>query len=96
MGGQGRIEEDETGVTVLHARGGDEQNQQQAGGVHGDVPFAAVDLLAGVVAAVCPWDSLGAADALVPWPVRRLGRCCSTRLLDEQGVVTDQPAGTLR
>src|SRR5438874_4177939 len=38
------------GVAVLDGRGGDHHGQQQPGGVHGDVPLAAVDLL-GVIPA---------------------------------------------
>src|SRR4029077_18140406 len=38
------------GVTVLGAGGGDQDLQQQAAGVDGDVPLAAVDLLGGIPA----------------------------------------------
>src|SRR3712207_8898645 len=38
-------------VAVLNAGDGDQHGQQPAVGVHRDVPFAAVDSLAGVVAA---------------------------------------------
>ena len=38
-------------VAVLDAGDGDHHGQQQPAGVHGQVPLAAVDLLAGVVAA---------------------------------------------
>jgi hypothetical protein len=33
-------------IAILHRGGGDDHGQQQAQGVHGDVPLTAVDLLA--------------------------------------------------
>ena len=45
-------------VAVLDARGGDQHRQQQSDGVHGDVPLAAVDLLARVIAAAGTGDLL--------------------------------------
>ena len=50
------------GVAVLHTGGGDQHDQQQPEGVHGDVALAAVDLLAGVEATAGPGDGLGGAD----------------------------------
>src|SRR6266511_2686291 len=51
-------------VAVLDAGGGDHDRQQQPQGVHGDVAFAAVDLLAGVEATAGLGDGVGGADRL--------------------------------
>ena len=51
-------------VAVLDAGGGDQHGQQQPDGVDSDVPLAAVDLLARVVAAAGLPDGLGCLDRL--------------------------------
>jgi hypothetical protein len=52
------------GIAVGNARGGDQAGQEQAEGVDGDVAFAAVDVLPGVVAAVTCGDGLGGGNGL--------------------------------
>jgi hypothetical protein len=65
------------GVAVLHRCGGDDDGEQQAGGVDGDVAFAAVDLLGVVPARVAfgavsaarmDWESITAADGAAARP----------------------------
>ena len=51
-------------VAVLDAGGGDHHGQQQPDRVHGDVPFAAVDLLRVVPAPAGLWHGVGGADGL--------------------------------
>jgi hypothetical protein len=48
----------------MHGRSTDRNHEQQAEGVHGDVTFTAVDLLAGVVAATGPGYRFGGAHRL--------------------------------
>jgi hypothetical protein len=52
------------GITVVHAGGGDDHIEQQPGGVHRDVPLAAVDLLGGIPAPGGAWDGVGGAHRL--------------------------------
>ena len=49
-------------VAVLHAGRGDQHDDQPAQGVHDDVALAAVDLLAGVIAAAGGADRVGTSD----------------------------------
>ena len=46
------------GVAVLHVRAGDRDGQQQSAGVGDDMAFAAVDVLADVIAAAGPPNGL--------------------------------------
>ena len=52
------------GVAVLDARGGNDHLQQQAQGVHGDVPLAPVHLFGVIPAAAGPGHGVGGADRL--------------------------------
>ncbi len=60
-----------TSVTILHRRGGDRHDQQQAAGVNDDVPLATVDLLPGVVAPRRAAHGVGAFDRLGVHDARR-------------------------
>ena len=51
-------------VAVLHAGRGDHRGQQQAGGIHGDVPLAFVDLLGVIPTAARTRHGMGGADRL--------------------------------
>ena len=52
------------GVAVLDAGSGDEDLQQQAHGVHGDMPLAAIHLFGVIPAAAGPGHGVGGADRL--------------------------------
>jgi len=72
-------------VAVLGAGRGDQDLQQQPAGVHGKVPFAAVDLLGGVIALVArATQSLARTDcesitAAVAVTVRPAAACTQPR-----------------
>lgn len=51
-------------VPVADVRGGDDRSEEEPFGVHGDVPFPAVDLLAVVEAAGRGTDGVGGLDRL--------------------------------